>query len=204
MIRNCYSHHNKTSPDGKDGGGFDFDGGIRFSIMEINLSAYNEGAGYGIFQYAGATEWTDNIIRRNISYNDGSKNSQAGIFMWCDPAAIPMKNFSAVYNTVITSFDHAVAFEPGHYQGFHFARNIFQTGKGKEFITGEYSGAFFDTNLYWSADAPKTISEDPNAIIENPRLYLPSENQPLNEIEKTAWFKASDSLLTFGAKVARR
>jgi len=45
----------------------------------------NEGAGYGLFQFAGATEWNNNIIRYNVSVNDGIKNSHAGIYVWCDP-----------------------------------------------------------------------------------------------------------------------
>jgi hypothetical protein len=52
-IQYCYSHDNKTSEKGKDGGGFDFDGGITNSVMQYNFSANNEGAGYGLFQYYG-------------------------------------------------------------------------------------------------------------------------------------------------------
>ena len=69
------------------GGGFDFDGGMRYSIMQYNLSAFNEEACYGIFQYEGAGDWHDNIARYNITFNDGSKNGQCGILIWCDPAA---------------------------------------------------------------------------------------------------------------------
>ena len=40
----CFSHDNKTSPEGLDGGGFDFDGGITNSLMQYNLAMNNEGA----------------------------------------------------------------------------------------------------------------------------------------------------------------
>ncbi|MCU0408687.1 MAG: right-handed parallel beta-helix repeat-containing protein, partial [Bacteroidales bacterium] len=124
-IQYCYAHHNKTSEKGKDGGGFDFDGGVRNSVMQYNLSAFNEGAGYGIFQYGGATEWSDNTMRYNVSYNDGSKNGNCGILVWCDPAGGPMHTFHAYGNTIVNSLAHAVAFEPGAYPGFLFENNVF-------------------------------------------------------------------------------
>jgi hypothetical protein len=148
IIRNCYSHNNKTSPNGKDGGGFDFDGGVRYSVMEYNLSAFNEGAGYGIFQYAGATEWTANIARYNISYNDGSKNGQCGILVWSDPAALPMNSFRAYNNTIINSFAYGINFEPGAYKDFLFENNILNvTVPTDRFIGGTFTLAEFRNNL---------------------------------------------------------
>ena len=41
-IQYCFSHDNKTSPEGLDGGGFDFDGGITNSLMQYNLAMNNE------------------------------------------------------------------------------------------------------------------------------------------------------------------
>ena len=151
IIQRCYSHHNKTSLNGKDGGGFDFDGGITNSILQYNLSAFNEGAGYGIFQYKGASEWQNNVVRYNISYNDGSKNSQAGIFMWCDPEAIPMNSFHAYNNSVITNQELGLNFEPGEYRNFVFENNIFLvTTATEKFIDGKFILALFKRNLYWS------------------------------------------------------
>ena len=183
-IQHCYSHHNKTSERGKDGGGFDFDGGIKNSIMQYNLSAFNEGAGYGIFQYAGATEWSGNIARYNISYNDGSKNSQAGIFMWCDPAAEPMKNFHAYNNTIVSSNGLGVNFEPGAYSHFIFENNIFLiTGKTDRFVDGNYTLAVFHHNLYWSvyhAELHKPqplLKTDTEPVCADPGMILPEGDQ---------------------------
>jgi hypothetical protein len=179
-IQHCYSHHNKTSPHGKDGGGFDFDGGMRHSVMQYNLSAFNEGAGYGIFQYAGATDWSGNVVRYNISFNDGSKNSSAGIFMWCDPAARPMSDFHAYNNTIVTAMGLVVNFEPGNYEGFTFENNIFlMTGAGERFVDGHYTGAVFDNNLYWSAYNNSINLQQPvrppdiHALQADPQLILP-------------------------------
>jgi hypothetical protein len=179
-IQHCYAHHNKTSSRGKDGGGFDFDGGIRYSVMQYNLSAFNEGAGYGIFQYAGATEWYANVMRYNISFNDGIKNSRAGILMWCDPVAQPMKAFHAYNNTIVTTFGLGVNFEPGHYEGFIFENNIFLlTGQAERFTDGQYTGAVFDNNLYWSlySDSLRKpqplIPSDVHALQADPEMLLP-------------------------------
>ncbi|MFN8257780.1 MAG: right-handed parallel beta-helix repeat-containing protein [Bacteroidales bacterium] len=187
IIQHCYAHHNKTSPKGKDGGGFDFDGGIRYSVFQYNLSAFNEGAGYGIFQYAGATEWTDNIARYNISYNDGSKNSNAGIFVWCDPAAEKMKNFSAYNNTIINSFGHGVSFDPNFYENFKFENNIYLVSvQTDNFIGGDnYSGQEFENNLYWceplSAEAVKRLVNklDKKAVVGDPKLVNHPEGSSL-------------------------
>lgn len=179
-IQHCYSHHNKTSAKGKDGGGFDFDGGMRYSVMQYNLSAYNEGAGYGIFQYADATEWTDVIVRYNISYYDGSKNGQCGIFVWSDPAALPMKNFHAHNNTIINNVAYGVNFEPGAYPKFLFENNIIQvTAATEKFIGGKFTMAAFDRNVYWSGfnaangKPQPRVALDKNSLFADPKLLLP-------------------------------
>lgn len=184
VIQHCYAHHNKTSPRGKDGGGFDFDGGMRYSILQYNLSAFNEGAGYGIFQYAGATAWSDNIARYNVSYQDGSKNSQAGIFMWCDPIAQPMQNFHAYNNTIVSRYGLGVNFEPGAYANFLFENNIFLiTGKTDRFVDGKYSLAVFDRNLYWLSDGSgrhqqPAVTVDAHGVLKDPGMILPAGQEP--------------------------
>ena len=174
-IQYCYSHENKTSPKGKDGGGFDFDGGITNSVMQYNLSAKNEGAGYGMFQYYGASEWKNNVVRYNISYNDGTKNGKCGIFMWCDPAALPMKELHAYNNTIVSNQGYGVNFEPGNYPGFDFGNNIFLlTTPSVRFTGGSFTGATFDLNLYWAkfAKQPSTIP-DFHPVTNDPLITLP-------------------------------
>ena len=200
VIQHCYAHHNKTSPNGKDGGGFDFDGGVTNSVLQYNFSEYNEGAGYGMFQYADAKVWNNNIVRYNISYHDGIKNGQSGIFMWCDPVAIPMKNLHAYNNTVVNKYGHGVNFLPGHYENFVFENNIFLvTDSTDEFTGGEFTGALFNRNLYWNSlhaqaglKQPK-IRLDANPTIADPLIFLPTSDQLLNLNPKTinsiAYFK---------------
>lgn len=187
-IQHCYAHHNKTSSKGKDGGGFDFDGGMRYSVMQYNLSAFNEGAGYGIFQYGGAGEWKDNIVRFNISYNDGSKNGQCGILVWCDPSAVPMTGFHAYNNTIINKFSYGIGFEPGAYKNFLFENNIILiTSATEKFISGNFTLAAFDRNLYWSdfiaakRKPQPSVTLDKNALFADPNLVLPGSYSLLPE-----------------------
>jgi len=205
-IQHCYAHHNATSPEGHDGGGFDFDGGMTNSVMQYNLSVFNEGPGYGIFQYADAKEWHNNVVRYNISYHDGIKNGQCGILMWCDPVAIPMKDFHAYNNTIVNKFGYGVNFLPGHYENFVFENNLFLlTEKSMEFTGGEFTGASFSNNLYWNTYhalneilQPK-VRLDSTAFIVDPQLVLPEsgdlEKLSPENINTIKSFRLSDSQL---------
>ncbi|MFA5326324.1 MAG: right-handed parallel beta-helix repeat-containing protein [Prolixibacteraceae bacterium] len=196
-IQHCYSHDNKTSENGKDGGGFDFDGGMTNSVMQDNFSANNEGAGYGLFQYYGASVWKSNIVRNNISYNDGRKNGKAGFLMWIgegSPASISDCLISG--NTVVNKYGHAVSFEPGTYSGFRFENNTFLlTGKPESFVFGKYSGASFSGNQAWTRNANQLLlfPEDSNAILSDPKIRLPENDRELprnvNELKKIKLFK---------------
>ena len=185
IIQNCYSHDNKTSGKGKDGGGFDFDGGMTNSVIQNNFSANNEGAGYGLFQYNGATVWKNNTVRNNISYNDGRKNGQAGFLMWIDPASPhPISDCEITGNTVVNCYGHAVSFEPGDYPGFNFSRNIFVlTQNAAPFVNGKYQGADFAGNQAWvvGQKVPLAFPEDPKARLADPEIKLPQNNDELPE-----------------------
>ncbi|MGV8970296.1 MAG: hypothetical protein ACOH1J_07600 [Microbacteriaceae bacterium] len=69
VIQKNHSYSNRSAT--KDGGGFDLDGGVKNSIMQYNYSYDNTGAGYLVFQYEGARPLDNNIVRHNISRNDG-------------------------------------------------------------------------------------------------------------------------------------
>jgi Right handed beta helix region len=71
------SYDNKSGT--VDGGGFDLDGGVTNSVMQYNYSHGNEGAGYLVFQFVGARPLTDNVVRYNISRDDGREGKYGGI-----------------------------------------------------------------------------------------------------------------------------
>lgn len=196
-IQHCYAHDNKTSANGKDGGGFDFDGGMTNSVMQNNFSANNEGAGYGLFQYYGASVWKNNIVKNNISYNDGRKNGKAGFLMWiAEGSPAPISDCFVTGNTIVNPYGHAVSFEPGDYPGFRFERNIFLlTSQPESFVFGKYSGAVFSGNQAWAknTDQSPSFPEDAGANLSDPKIKLPQNNQDLpkrvSKLKKMKFFK---------------
>ena len=52
------------------------------SILQYNYSHDNHGSGYLICQYEGAKPFRNNIVRYNISQDDGLTNHNAGIYVW--------------------------------------------------------------------------------------------------------------------------
>jgi hypothetical protein len=88
VIQNCVSVRNRTGGQ-YDGGGFDFDGGVSESIMQYNYSGENDGAGYLVFDFGAAPfKLADNVLRFNISENDGRKNGYGGITVNSTGAAV--------------------------------------------------------------------------------------------------------------------
>jgi hypothetical protein len=80
-IQFCESYDNRTAGLA-DGGGFDLDGGVTNSVVQYNYSHGNDGAGYLVWNYWGAVHPLDyNIIRYNISVNDGRKHHYGGVFI---------------------------------------------------------------------------------------------------------------------------
>jgi hypothetical protein len=175
-IAYCYSHDNKTSVNGKDGGGFDFDGGVTNSVMKKNLSMNNEGAGYGLFQYGGASEWKNNMIVNNVSINDGKKNSQAGFFIWCDRSGepLPLNNCTISKNIIVNSNGYSVFFESGLVENMIFAGNYFLLlGNSTEHIKGDYSsnGVLFKGNTFWAEKAEKLGKSQPEVMNDRQAIY---------------------------------
>ncbi|HYG76121.1 MAG TPA: right-handed parallel beta-helix repeat-containing protein [Planctomycetota bacterium] len=80
VIQYCEAYANRAGVKALDGGGFDLDGGMTRSILQYNYSHDNDGAGYLIYSYKNAPhEFKDNIVRFNISINDGRRGEYGGI-----------------------------------------------------------------------------------------------------------------------------
>jgi hypothetical protein len=77
-IQHCESHHNRTAGPA-DGGGFDLDGGVTNSVLQHNYSHDNDGAGFGVYQFRGARPMRANVVRHNVSVNDGRRNGYGAI-----------------------------------------------------------------------------------------------------------------------------
>jgi hypothetical protein len=147
IIQFCVSHDNKSPGD--DGGGFDLDGGATNCILQYNLSYNNDGPGYFLCQFPGAPVFRDNIIRYNISQNDGVKNNRrSGIDVY---SASPNASACQVYNnTVYNGHGAAVGFGGLPMPDVVFRDNVFICCA--DAISGDSQRGRFEGNLYWSAD----------------------------------------------------
>jgi Right handed beta helix region len=151
-IQYCISYNNKTAKGADDGGGFDLDGGVTYSVIQYCLSYNNQGSAFGIFQYAGASPWHHNIIRNNISENDGAVSAaHAAVYIWNSSGDEAQFRNLSFYNNILYNTTGAAI----HYAdiqnkrtAFAFYHNIFVAKD--EIIKGEVSGDIFSGNTWWS------------------------------------------------------
>jgi hypothetical protein len=151
-IQYCESHHNRTSGP-QDGGGFDLDGGVTFSTLQYNYSHDNDGGGIGLYEYSGAAPNSNNVVRFNISENDGRQNSYAGIELWDGGGGVhdsDIYNNSVYISPASTGAPRAVFFLSA-VTNIHFRNNLFLTSGGARLVEGPIGmgGVLFQGNDYW-------------------------------------------------------
>ncbi len=150
IIQHCVAYRNKTSPGAADGGGFDLDGGVTNSVIQYCLSYGNQGAGYCIFQYWGASPWYHNIIRYNISFDDGLvSDGRAGVYVWNSSGDAGQLSDCRVYkNIVFNSKEAALSFsEKSARKDLLFYDNVFVGGDS--LIRGDRGVDVFRENIWW-------------------------------------------------------
>jgi hypothetical protein len=155
-IQYCISYRNKTSRNAKDGGGFDLDGGVTNSVIQYCLSYENDGAGYGLFQYSGASPWADNIVRYCVSINDGHTTEGSGsFFIWNGSDDVEQLRGCLIYNNVAYNTKAPlISYENSSlHKNFKFSNNIF-IGSDKP-ISGVSSGSSFLGNNWWNDEGKK-------------------------------------------------
>ena len=153
IIQSCISYRNRTAPGAADGGGFDLDGGVTHSIVQYNLAYENEGYGFGIFQFSGATPWHDNVFRYNISYNDGNRTQNGASVLWWN-GSLDTSQFHDCYvyqNLLYNSKGYALGVVPDQYQcsRFFFLNNIL-VAKDEIMSGGKIVSEKFYGNTWWS------------------------------------------------------
>ncbi|SIR33763.1 right-handed parallel beta-helix repeat-containing protein [Pontibacter lucknowensis] len=154
--------YNISAGSGCDGGGFDLDGGITNSIMQYNYSHDNDGAGFLIAQFEWARPMHNNIIRYNISENDGRKNDYKGITLWvadqknnggnCD---LLVYNNTVFADKAVTPTGGGVSFKSGQHHNVRFYNNIFYTRNGAPLLLATDTAALdvlFHNNAWYSED----------------------------------------------------
>jgi len=163
LMQRNESHSNRTGISSADGGGFDLDGGVTNSIIQYNYSHNNEGAGFLVHQYGDARPHLENnIVRYNISENDGRKGNYAGI--WINGGSETQNN-QLYHNTIFTSpaagggMPSAFA-NYGVGTGNTVRNNILQTSGGVLLInslTTNPSNLLFQGNDYWPSGSAFAI-----------------------------------------------
>ena len=152
-IQYCVSHHNRSTA--ADGGGFDLDGGATNCVVQYNYSHDNFGCGYLICQYGGAPRFADNVVRYNVSQDDGLFGHDAGIYVWVGGEG--MESTLVHNNTIWNTKGSAVAFGvtkgyAGDLPEITFYDNIF-VSRGPQ-LSGEMDDigkiGIFRGNLYWA------------------------------------------------------
>ncbi len=159
-IQHCVSHNNKSG-NGKDGGGFDIDGGCRNCVLQYNYSYDNVGAGYLICQFSGATAFSDDTVRYNISENDGAANNMGGICWYSAGSNGGIRNVHVYNNTVFNSVACGLRwFNTSGMTGNTIRNNIFITTGGRALVQGSQTttAGLFQGNSYWSSGAAFSVA----------------------------------------------
>lgn len=156
IIQFCESHHNRTMDVSADGGGFDFDGGVTNSVMQYNYSHDNDGSGYLVWMYEGSPHvFRGNVVRYNISENDGRKHGYGAIHCGGDISHCDIYN-NTIYIAPAPSGTPKGIVAAG--ANMRFCNNLVVATGGLPLIAGEDSpGLIVAGNSYWSGDGPFRI-----------------------------------------------
>lgn len=158
VIQYCIAHDNKTNPVAADGGGFDFDGGVSNSILQYCLSHNNQGAGIGLFEFGAAKPWENNIVRYNISQDDGIING-GSLAIWRNDTLGTMRNCEIYNNTFYNTTGRGNSlWIYNNWPGFHFRNNVFVYKSSFLFPGQKLSTELFQGNCYWNLTGNQTIA----------------------------------------------
>ncbi|MGJ5628756.1 right-handed parallel beta-helix repeat-containing protein [Nostoc sp. CALU 1950] len=144
------SYRNRTGGT-TDGDGFDLDQNVSYSVMQYNYSHDNDGAGFLLCQSPNNLNHTGNIIRYNISQNDGRKVNYGAIHIYGNVRNAEIYNNTVFVKGGTTSIPSAVLiYNP--VTNVSFRNNIFQTKDGVKLldIASGSTGLLFQRNVYYS------------------------------------------------------
>jgi len=159
------SYGNRTG-GASDGGGFDLDQNTRNSVVQYNYSHGNDGAGFLFAHAPNNLNHTGNVVRYNISENDGRRNSYSALMIWGRVQNAEIHN-NTVYLTPSGSgspravWVHNSSIPGNVVKSVHFRANILSTTGGLKAIDvtpGQVSGVDlrFEGNSYHGGSvAPK-------------------------------------------------
>jgi hypothetical protein len=143
-IQYCESYNNKA-PILSDGGGFDLDGGTANSVIQYCYSHDNDGDGYLACTFGSGQAYVNNVIRYNITKNDGRSqihSPPAGIYCYASSATDSLNNLKVYNNTVycaetLTQRPTCLGIGNGgsvDFSGVEIRNNVFIAGNGEACI----------------------------------------------------------------------
>jgi hypothetical protein len=146
------SHHNHTGSN-SDGNGFDLDGGVANSVLQYNYSHDNDGAGFLAAEYVGAAPNQNNVMRYNISQNDGRKNGPGAVLVWNGGATL---SGLEIYNNTVylsgSAVNPSAVMVLNPTTNVHFRNNIFTVNGSVPlmYVTSPQAGMLFQGNNYFA------------------------------------------------------
>jgi hypothetical protein len=154
----------------KDGGGFDLDGGVTNSVLQYNYSSGNDGAGYLICTFPHGRLTVRNIVRYNVSLDDGRKNGYGAVHLFGDVEESEVYNNTLIVDPSGAGSPVPVRIESGS-KDAHFRNNVFYASQGLSILRidpmqqrlvfqgNAYISAGPDLELEWQDAKFKTLSE---------------------------------------------
>jgi hypothetical protein len=168
VIQHNESYANKTGGT-KDGGGFSLDQGTSNSLLQYNYSHDNAGAGLLLAHRPDDLAHSGNVVRYNVSHNDGRRNNFASLHVWGRIRNAEIYNNTVYVKYVSTGSPRAVyikntSIETHDVQHLHIRNNIFVTTSSAKLVevsASQLDGAVdlrFENNAYFSSGAtPKYV-----------------------------------------------
>jgi len=147
-----------------DGGGFDLDSGTSNSILQYNYSHGNDGAGFMLAHGRADRVHAGNLVRYNVSQNDGRRNKYGGIHLWGRITSAEIHNNTIYMAATASASPRGIdignrgveANDPEH---VHLRNNIVQTTGSVRVVSATLSvldrsvDVRLEGNLYWPSGA---------------------------------------------------
>ncbi|MBB4661651.1 right-handed parallel beta-helix repeat-containing protein [Conexibacter arvalis] len=157
------SYRNRSGPGGRDGDGFDLDGGTIGCVVQHNYSHDNDGAGFMVYNWTGAPhEVRGNVVRFNISQDDSRRGGLPAILVGNDGSsnAGTRVHNNTVYLSPPPGGRPAAIGVYGTTSAL-VANNVLYTTGGLPLVdaAADQPGLRFRGNLYWTAGEPFSVTD---------------------------------------------
>jgi hypothetical protein len=154
-IQYSESYDNRTISE--DGDGFDLDGGVSNSVMQYDYSHGNEGIGFLVCGCVSSYEMHDNVVRYNVSQNDGTNGQPSGLYVLGGAPFSSLEVFSNSFYSG-TGAGTLVLLEGGgaSIPGVHLRDNLLSVAAAKPLLElpdpEDASGLAIQGNDWWPAE----------------------------------------------------